>query len=433
MTLLIDFAYAVAVLVGWPWLLIRRWRRGPGSLALRERLGAVPLRPVAAQCIWIHGVSLGEVNATRTLVAELHRRAPDVAIVVSSTTKTGLDRARQLYPRLTVFRFPLDFSFVIRRVLARIRPTIIVLMELEVWPNLVAIAAARGIPVVIANGRITHDRSVRRFQRPLIRRLARRMFGAVRWVGAQDLTYAQRFVQLGVPPQNVEVVGSLKYDAADVADRVEGQERLAGELAIDTTRPLWVCGSTGPGEESRLLDVYAELLRTHPGLQLALVPRKPERFDEVAELIVQRGFACLRRSGKPPLVPPDVPVPIGVYLGDTMGELRKFYALATVVFVGRTLVPLGGSDVMEVAGLGKPLVVGPCVENFAEAVERLEAADACVRIQGPDQLAGAVDSLLRDPARRNQIASRAREVIVSCRGATAATTSRILSFAGITE
>src|SRR5262249_54812183 len=160
---------------------------------------------------------------------------------------------------------------------------------------------------------------------------------------------------------------------------------------------------TGPGEEEIILDAYRSLLRQFPAVQLAIIPRKPERFDEVADLIVQRGFACLRRSGKPPRVPPGVEPPVAVYLGDTTGELRKFYALSSVVFVGRTLVPLGGSDVMEVAGLAKPVVVGPHVENFAEAVNLLLQAGACVQVGAGSELAPAIAGLLSDNSRREQM------------------------------
>lgn len=426
MTFLYDLIYALALLVGWPWLLYRRWKRGPGSLALRERLGNVPPRPVAAHCVWIHGVSLGEINATRTIVAELIRRSPEFVVVVSSTTNTGLARARELYPDLIVFRFPLDFSFALRRVFERVRPSIIVLMELEVWPNLVEVARGRGVPVVVANGRLTEDKSLRAFRRPLIRTVSRRMFRNLRWVGAQDLPYARRFIELGVPPQRVEVVGSVKYDAADVADWISGQEALADSMTIDRRRPLWVCGSTGPGEERIVLDAYRALLGRFPGLQLAIIPRKPERFDEVAELIRAEGFACLRRSGKPPLVPPQVASPRPVFLGDTMGELRKFYGLATVVFVGRSLVPMGGSDVMEVAGLARPLVVGPHTENFAEAVTLLVDSGGCRRIASPGELPSALADWLADDGARREAGLAARDAILARRGATDTTVRRIL-------
>ncbi|MBK8915688.1 MAG: 3-deoxy-D-manno-octulosonic acid transferase [Phycisphaerales bacterium] len=429
MTLLYDAAYLLALLVVWPLLLYRRWRRGPGSLSLGERLGRVPPRPVAASCVWLHGVSLGEINATRTIVEDLRRRSPDTVIVLSSTTQTGLTQARQLYPQHCVLRFPLDFSFAVRTALDRLRPSVIVLMELEVWPNLLHIARAREIPVVIANGRVTDNRTMRMFRRPILRSVARSMFGMLRWVGAQDAACAARFIELGVPAARVEVTGSVKYDTAPLTDRVDGQEQLAEAMTIDPRRPLWVCGSTGGGEESLILDAYEKLLREYPDLQLAVIPRKPESFDEVADLIVQRGFACLRRSGRPPQVPAEPVSPRPVFLGDTMGELRRFYGLATLVFVGRTLAPLGGSDVMEVAGMGKAMIFGPHTDNFAEAVGALLEAQAARRVATPAGLRGAVDELLKDPLRRMAMGAAAREVVRERRGATARTVDMILALA----
>lgn len=432
MTLVFDVIYVLAVLVGWPWLVWRRWRRGPSGVPWSEYFGRVPSRPVSAHCVWLHGVSLGEINATRTIVAELKRRLPEVVVVVSSTTRTGLTQARKLYPNLITFRFPLDFSFALRTLLGRVRPKVIVLMELELWPNLLEVAAARGIPVVVANGRITLERSVKRFTHPLLRWLARRMFGHLTWVGAQDATYRARFIEVGADPERVQVTGSVKYDAADIADTIDGQAELAEQMGLDTQRPLWVCGSTGPEEEALVLDAYARLLAEFPSLQLAIIPRKPERFAEVAQLIVARGFACLRRSTGAPLVPPGVSEPRPVYLGDTLGELRKFYALATVVFVGRTLVPMGGSDVMEVAGLAKPIVVGPYTENFAEAVSLLLAERGCRQLEDAGALAPAVGELLRDAVERTRMGAAARATIVSRRGATQLTVDRVIELLDVT-
>jgi len=426
MSFLLDLLYGLAVCLGWPYLLYRRWRRGPTGVPLRAYFGYVPSRPVSASGAWIHGVSLGEINATRTIVAELRRRSPETAVVISSTTQTGLARARELYPKQLVFRFPLDFSFALRTLLSRIRPSVIVLMELEVWPNLIEVAAAGDIPVLIANGRVTAERSLRRFHWPIVRRVAQRMFRQIRWVGAQDGTYASRFIELGVPPERVQVTGSVKYDAAETSDRIDGQDQLAEAMGIDRARPLWVCGSTGPGEEAMILDAYGRLLRDHADLQLAIIPRKPERFDEVAELIVKHQYACLRRKSGAPLTPTGVVEPRPVFLGDTLGELRKFYALATVVFVGRTLVPMGGSDVMEVAGLAKPIVVGPHTENFTEAVHLLLAEGGLRRISGPASLPTVVSELLRHPERREQMGRAGREAILSRQGATRATVDRIL-------
>lgn len=427
MTWLLDIAYGVGLVLALPFLTIRRIRRGKSNAPRRELFGDVPARRVASRCVWIHGVSLGEINATRTIVRKIQRDAPEVAIAISSTTRTGLDQARKLYSGLLVFRFPLDFSFAIRRTLNRVRPDVIVLMELEVWPNLLEIARQRNIPVIIANGRVTAEKSMKRFGKPIIRGIAQRMFGKLRWVGAQDQTYAARFAQLGVPAARIEVTGSVKYDAANNGDRVDGQDELAAALGVKKTQPLLVCGSTGPGEEAMILAAYEELLQTHRDLQLAIIPRKPERFDEVAELIATVGFPCLRRSTGSPQLPregakyPETPV----YLGDTMGELRKFYALADVVFVGRSLVPMGGSDAMEVAGLAKAMIFGPHMENFAEVAEALREHEACVQIEDASRLANSVRDLLADDSKRVRMGQAARRVIQGRQGATDLTVRKI--------
>ncbi len=427
-SLLIDFCYLVALCLVWPLVAFRRWRRGQ-SVSLADRLGNIASRRVAGRCVWIHGVSLGEINATTTLVATLRRRLPAAEIVISSTTDAGLKRARELYPDLLTFRYPLDLSFVVRRVFDRARPNVIVLMELELWPNLIEVARARGVPVLIANGRITAEKSVRRFQWPILRSVARRMFRSLAWVGAQERAYADRFELLGVPRDRIEVTGSLKFDTATVGDFVAGQDELAREMGIDRGKPLWVCGSTGPDEEAMVLEAFDELRRTMPELQLAIVPRKPERFDEVARLVVQRGFACLRRSTGRPTHPADGPAATPVFLGDTLGELRKFYALANVVFVGRTLIPQGGSDLMEVAGLARAMVVGPHLENFAEAAAALVAAGGMLQVPSSKELAGAIRGLLSDAAAARTMGLRARQAIVERQGATERTAERIAMYA----
>lgn len=427
MSIVYDILYLLFLAtIGWMLLLYRRITRGPSGSSLREWLGLVPLRPVAGKCVWIHGVSLGEINATRSLVAELKRRSPDTVVVISATTRTGLEQARKLYAGRVVFRFPLDLSFAIRTALSRLRPTLIVLMELETWPNLIEVTAKAGIPVVIANGRVTEERSMKRFRMPVIASVARRMFRKLTYVSAQDSTYAGRFAELGVPPQRIEVTGSVKYDTAEVVDQIDGQAELARETGIDAARPLLVAGSTGPGEEAILLDAYASLLAEFPDLQLAIVPRKPERFDEVAELIVGCGFVCLRRSTGRPQLPSSGDKTRHVVLGDTMGELRKFYALSSVVFVGRTLVPMGGSDVMEVAALAKPIIVGPHNDNFAEAVDLLLAARGCRRIANGKELAPAVAEMLRDAELRAASGAAARDAVVSRQGATSRIVDRLL-------
>jgi 3-deoxy-D-manno-octulosonic-acid transferase len=345
-----------------------------------------------------------------------------------------------LYDRSHVFRFPLDFSFIISRVLRRVRPSIIVLVELEVWFNLIRLATARGIPVAVVNGRLT-ARSERRFAK--LGRLGRSMFDKLAWVGAQDEAIASRFRRLGVPAEWVEITSSLKWDSATVADRVGGADDLAQALGVDRSRQIWVCGSTGPREEAMILDAYRKLLSKAPGLArgvlgepvkgrgledpiLVIVPRKPERFDEVARLIEQAGFFCVRRSGRPDGVPAASWPDRAVVLGDTMGELRKFYSLADVVFVGRSLVPMGGSDPIEVAALGKPIVVGPHTDNFQAPVEALREAGAICIVDSADKVHSVVGAILADASLATELGSRARDVVIRHQGATERTVNGIV-------
>lgn len=425
---LLDIAYVLAAVLYAPILLYQMLAKGKNRRGWRHRFGGIPSREGRRPGVWIHAVSLGEVNATRALAAKVAELRPDCDVLISATTDTGYAAACRLYDPARVFRYPLDFSFVVRRVLDRIRPAVIILMELEVWPNLISLAHSRGIPVCIANGRVTEEKSMRRFRRPIVRGLARRMFGRITWIGAQDETYAARFRELGAPPERVHISGSMKYDTASVADSIPGDAELAAAMGIDRTRPLIVAGSTGPEEEALLLGAYASLRVARPGLQLAIIPRKPERFDEVARLVEARGYACVRRSVRPDGAAPPAPGTHAfpsVLLGDTMGELRKFYALASVVFVGRSLVPLGGSDVMEVAGLGRAMCFGPHMENFAEAVEKLRSAKAALQVASVEELIRVVSRLLDDAAEAKAMGRRAQDVVRQNVGATRRTAEAI--------
>lgn len=435
-----DLAYLVIGLIYLPIALYQAVVVGKNRAGWGERFGFVPAYDPARQRVWIHAVSLGEINATPRLVEALRKRLPETDFVFSTTTDTGYARAVQLYGADSVFRFPLDFSPVISRVLRRVKPSMIVLVELEVWYNLVRMATRRGIPVVVANGRLT-ARSARRLG--WIRPAARRMFGDLAWVGAQDEAIASRFRALGVASERVEVTSSLKWDSAEVLDRIDGADSLAEDMGIDKARPLWVCGSTGPGEEALVLDAYRELLGNWASLVhcmqvgstegkkpesplLAIVPRKPERFDEVARLIERSGFSCVRRSRHVDGQAGGPCQPTAVLLIDTMGELRKLYSLADAVFVGRTLVPLGGSDPMEVAALGKMIVVGPHTDNFAVPVAALLEADALRQIESPDELASTIGAILRDQPMAVAMGNRARRVVISRQGATERTAEQLV-------
>ena len=426
MRFLANLVYLKAAGLYLPVLCYQMLVQGKNRRGWRQRFGHWPVRPGVRPRVWVHAVSLGEVNATPLLVKRLQRSLPRYDILVSTTTDTGYARACRLYGPDRVFRFPLDFSWVVNRVLRRVQPAMIVLVELEVWYNLVRTATRRGIPVAVVNGRLT-KRSARRFT--WLGRLVRPMFRDLAWVGAQDQPIADRFVRLGAAPDRVEVTGSVKWDTATVGDTIEGADALAVALGITPNASLWVCGSTGPGEESIILDAYARLLDSGASPTLVIVPRKPERFDEVAALIRSRGYTCLRRSEHrdddgpyPEAHSGDQPQPI--ILGDTMGDLRKFYSLAQAVFVGRSLVPLGGSDPMEAAALAKPIIVGPHTDNFAGPVAAFAAADAIRVADNAQTLAAAVTELIDQP--QSGLGDRARQIVINNQGATDRTIRRLL-------
>ena len=430
-----DIAYAVGLAAAAPFWLIAPKPRRKVLRALRERMGrGQPMAPAGGTfpAVLIHAVSLGEINATRAMLQALQSARPDLRFVITVTTDTGFARGKELYgsnPRVAVIRYPLDFSSAIARVLDSWQPRAAVLMELEVWPNFVLHCHRRNIPVLLVNGRLTRG-SFRGYLR--IRSLVAPTFGRLSAVCAQDQEYADRFLALGAWPDRVQVTGTMKFDTAQIAEQIDGQEEVASSLGLDSDAPVWVCGSTGPGEEEILLRCHRDLQKMHPKLRLVIVPRHPERFDEVAGLIERSGNAVLRRSRQRGSRFEIRESPSPVILGDTMGELRKFYSLATLVFVGRSLVDLGprqhGSDMIEPAALGKPVVVGPWTHNFADAMARFREADA-VKVVGLEaELHSAIGDLLAHPDRAAEMGQRAKQVVVASQGATARHVQLILKY-----
>lgn len=399
--------------------------RSAGHPAAEVREGPVRRRPT----VLVHGVSVGEVAAIRQLVDLLAARA---RVVVSSTTDTGVARARSLYGKPhAVVRYPLDLSWMVRRFLDAVRPDVVALTELEVWPNFVTECTRRGIPVCVVNGRMSASsyRSYRRARgwvRPVFRQLAA--------VAAQNEAYAGRFVDLGVPRDRLRVTDTMKWDtsgrpppgsrpADPAATAPPAAEVLAAALGLDRTRPLIVAGSTGPGEEK-------ELIATRPAAaQLLLVPRKPERFDAVAAL-----HPAIRRRSRvaTPASPPAVaarpstgttPTPTDLLLLDTMGELELAYTLADVAIVGRSFAPMGGSDPIPPVAAGCATIIGPHHENFADVVSALAAGGG---ITVTDTPMAAASRLLDDPDARRRMAGNGRRVIEDHRGASARTVDLVL-------
>jgi 3-deoxy-D-manno-octulosonic-acid transferase len=425
-----DIAYALGVGVSAPYWLIKPSARRKVLGAFSSRMGRVPTRDTSRPALMLHAVSLGEINATRALVQMLAGQRPDLQFIISTTTETGFARAQELYgamPGVTLIRYPLDFSGAVNRVLDALRPSVVVLMELELWPNFLRACKRRGIPVLLINGRMS-DHSYSRYSlaRPIVSRMLRRLTV----VCVQEQEYADRFIELGAPPEIVAVTGTMKFDTAQVVDRVDGDEALATAVGLwPGAEPIWVCGSTGPGEEQIILSVYRRLLGRFSRLRLVIVPRKPERFDEVAQLIEAHKFRIVRRS-RPGQLPTGGVIP-PVVLGDTMGELRKFYSLASIVFVGRSLVDLGprqrGSDMIEPAALARPILCGPWTQNFAEPVKKLLAHEAMLQVPDGEALFEGMSVLLSTPLEAAAMARRAREVVIREQGATARHAKLILS------
>jgi 3-deoxy-D-manno-octulosonic-acid transferase len=425
MKFIANFVYLLVLCAISPIVLYRMLRHKRYRSGWRQRFGCIVRKQPGKKCIWLHAVSLGEVNAARTIVAAIEKEYPDCEIAISATTDTGYGRASELYGgRHTVCYFPLDFSFTMRRAFERLRPTMCLLMELEVWYNFSHIAAAMNIPIVVINGRLS-ERSIRRYKK--IRPLIKSMFESLTLVLAQTEEYARRFRYLGCSDDKVIVTGSLKYDTAHITDTVDGAEELAARLSLDQ-RPLWVAGGTGPGEEEIILDVYHSLKQNErlTTLQLAIVPRKPERFDEVAQLIKQCGLEPLRYSEvKQSKIQNQKSKIDAVILGDTMGDLRKFYSLATIVFVGRSLVPMGGSDMMEAAALKKCTIFGPYAFNFTQTVDALLDGEGAIMVKNRNELYEVMRKCLLDSAMSQRIANNGQEVIRKNQGATVASMNAI--------
>jgi 3-deoxy-D-manno-octulosonic-acid transferase len=347
--------------------------------------------------VLIHAVSVGEVNAVRELVADLAR---DHEVAVSVTTDTGIARARGVFaPPVRVVRYPFDFSGAVRSVLDAVQPDAVALAELELWPNFTQACECRGIPIAIVNGRLS-ERSFRRSLK--VRPLLSPMFHRVAAVGAQTDDYAARFRAMGVAHERVQVVGTMKWDTARIADTVEGADALAAALGIDRSKPVVVAGSTEPLEHALLRDAVPA------GVQLLCAPRKPEWFEDAARDLA----GCARRSTGA------CGSATGRFLLDTIGELRMAYALADVVVVGRSFGELHGSDMIEPVALGKATVIGPRWGDFAEPAQALLAAGGLMQAER-GQLAAALAGLLNDPAHRARMAQAGRAVIRARQGATA--------------
>ena len=398
-----DMAYLAVALVSSPVWGYRLLRTGKWRTDWPGRLGCARMIPDCdkPKRILIHAVSVGEVNAIRQLVSALSEADDGLQIIISTTTDTGYARACSLFDH--VVRYPLDFTRAVRKFLDRVKPDLVALVELEVWPNFVNECQRRNVPVCVVNGRLS-EKSYRHYQ--LVKPFVRGAFSQLDAAAVQTSDYATRFQLLGTATDRIHVLDTMKWDTAQITDYVDGQDELAKSMGIDRNRPLIVAGSTGPGEEQMLIE------QIPADVQLMLVPRKPERFDEVARLAPM----MVRRSHWPDggnVRPVDNTSTL--LLLDTMGELRKAYSLANVVIVGRSYNGLGGSDPIESIALGKPTIIGPDHHNFTDVVGAFADENGIIVTDQPGQAAA---KLIASPDMAAELAGRGRNVIISRQGAT---------------
>lgn len=410
MYLLYSALLAAGLLVSLPYWIFGKRRHGKYRQGLGERLGKVPprLHSQSAPAIWVHAVSVGEVLAVSELVKELRRRFPEYRVAVSTTTATGQNLATQHFGEDNVFYFPLDFAFAIRPYLSLLRPRLVILAETEFWPNFLRLAHASGARVAVVNARIS-DRSRPGYRR--FRRILKRVLLNVDLFLAQTDEDAARLRDIGAPSGLVQVTGNLKFDVS-APDPPPIVASLQSNFQQGGAGPVVVCGSTVEGEEGLLLRAFENVLASLPRAVMILAPRRPERFGEVAQLLEQLGIRFWRRS----LWSGDA-ISGGVFLVDTIGELASLYALADVAFVGGSLVPRGGHNIIEPAQHGVAIMVGNHTENFRDIVGLFQQRDA-VRVVGPAEFPLVLMDLLSNEKERIALGRRAAETLRSQMGAT---------------
>jgi 3-deoxy-D-manno-octulosonic-acid transferase len=408
-----------------------RHKKYVGSLG--QRLGYLPIsfNIDGEESIWIHAVSVGEALTARAFIADLRARYPRLRLYLSTTTLAGQQVARQSLQHVdAVFYFPFDWAFIVRRTLDIVKPRVFVMVETEIWPNLLRACAERGVKTVMVNGRIS-KRSYPRYR--LVRPLFRRVLAHVDRFCMQSEESARRIIDLGADKDKVTVTGSLKFDSLQMPAPVahgRPRGRVLRFFRVAPTRIVVVAGSTVKGEELAILKAFARLKLTVPSALAVLAPRQPERFAEVERLARDAGFQTVRRSN----LPIDAEPRADLVVLDTLGELAQIYQIATVTFVGGSLVDHGGHNILEPAVFGKPIVFGPHMQNFQEIADAFLSNGAAIQVRGDRELEDALVSFVTDPVRRARFGAAARALVDANRGAkdkTMAVFAELLPSSGI--
>lgn len=430
--MLLDILYLLLHVVALPWLLWRRWRLGKNRRGFWQKYsGSLPQQPTDRPLVWLHAVSVGEVNLLAPMIEALQQQWPAARCLVSTTTETGFDQAVRKYGGDRVCFFPFDFSWAVRRALSRIQPQVLVLAELELWPNLLAACQRRSIPVVVINARMS-DRSHARYRR-LGGWIGRRIFGRLTLVAAQGEEYRRRFVELGVPAERVITTGNLKFDGAKTERDAAFVREHAARTGWGGEGLMFVAGSTQPEEEGMVLNAWSRLQVRFPGLALVLVPRHPHHADTLCRQLEMAGRAFVRRSAggtwqkgetsEGPAEKRTTPEVLPIMVVDVIGELPAWWGLATVGFVGGSFGSRGGQSMIEPAAMGVPVCFGPNTSNFRDVSSALLTAGAAAEIRNEDEMEQFLRAMLEDESLRSATGARARELVLAGRGSAARTAS----------
>lgn len=414
-----DLAYILAAIISSPIWVFKLFKTGKWRTDWRGKFGQIKNKEPAnskTKRILFHAVSVGEVAAIARLIELLDKEHQSLELIIATTTNTGHQRAVKMYGKNhKIVRYPLDFSFAVKKFLNALKPDALVLVELELWPNMISACKKRNIPVCVINGRLS-TRSFKRYKTlpPPLRGIVKKMFAALSAAGVQNQTYAKRFESLGTPQKRIHILDTMKWDNAKITELAAGRNELAEQMGINLDKPVVVGGSTGPGEEKMLIEACPK------EAQLVLVPRKPERFEAVAKLdsrMVRRTQTIdsrLRANDGEGNERGDSSKNC-IFLIDTMGELAKAYALADVVVIGRSFNGQGGSDPIEPIALGKPTIIGPEYENFQSVVDAFKAEGGIIITQ---DVSKTICALLADKKQAMQTATAGRAVIKAYQGST---------------
>jgi 3-deoxy-D-manno-octulosonic-acid transferase len=413
MRYLLNILYLLLLVLALPRLIYAalrygKYRDGWGA----KFLGRLPIRTGPRRCIWLHAVSVGEVNLLRPLLTAIEAAYPDWDCVITTTTLPAYELAKTKYAPRTVAYCPLDFSWAVSRALRHVRPDVLILTELELWPNLITTARRKGVRLAIVNGRMS-DRSWRRYAH--IQTFMRSLFQHIDLLAVQNEEYAQRFRDLGAPADRVHVTGSIKFDGAQTDRDNPLTKRLVSLANISPSDVVFLAGSTQHPEEKLALDAYRRLVGQFPQLRLILVPRHPKHFDEVAELLKKSGSPWAKRSELEQVTDDAAR---RILLVDTIGELGGWWGAAQIAYVGGSMGSRGGQNMIEPAAYGAAVAFGPNTQNFRDVVSLMMSHEAAAIVQNDKELTGWVERCLRDPAYAQELGTRARSLVATQVGAT---------------